>query len=378
MTTWLTRQRYLIDFTLSSLGRRKTRTIGLGLVYTLLVFILSSVLLASHALRREAALLLQDSPDIIVQRLVAGRHDLLPASYLEPLRSLRGVTAVTGRLWGYYYDPVVKANYTLMAATQRGLVANAIVIGSGLARSRGFDRGDYFTLRAADGRPVVFQVVERLDSRSELLNADLILLSPDSYRALFGIPVGVYTDAAVTVRNPREVRTVAEKIVQLLPDSRPILREEVLRTYEAIFGWREGMVFIALGAVILAFVILAWDKASGLSAEERREIGILKAIGWETADVIAMKFWEGALISLTAFLSGYLLAYLHVFYGQAALFTPVLKGWAVLYPSFRLTPVIDGLQVTVLFAGTVLPYTFATLIPIWRAAIADPDTVMRL
>jgi len=47
-------------------------------------------------------------------------------------------------------------------------------------------------------------------------------------------------------------------------------------------------------------------------------------------------------------------------------------------PSFRLTPVIDGLQVTVLFAGTVLPYTVATLIPIWRAAIADPDTVMRL
>lgn len=378
MKTWLARQRYRIDFTLSALGRRKARTIGLGLVYTLLVFILSSVLLASHALRREAALLLQDSPDIIVQRLVAGRHELLPASDLEPIRSLRGVTAVTGRLWGYYYDPVVKANYTLMAAPQRELAPNAIIIGSGLARSRGFDRGDYFTLRAADGRPVVFQVVERLDSRSELVSADLILLSPASYRALFGIPAGVYTDAVVTVRNPREVRTVAEKIVQWLPASRPILREEVLRTYEAIFGWREGMVFIALSAVMLAFGILAWDKASGLSAEERREIGILKAIGWETADVIAMKFWEGALISLTAFLSGYLLAYLHVFYGQAALFTPVLKGWAVLYPSFRLTPVIDGLQVTVLFAGTVLPYTFATLIPIWRAAITDPDTVMRL
>jgi len=378
MKTLLARQRYLIDFTLSSLGRRKTRTIGLWLVYTLLVFIFSSVLLASHALRREAAVLLQDSPDIIVQRLVAGRHDLLPAGYLDQLRPLRGVTAVTGRLWGYYYDPVVKANYTLMAAPQRALDPDTIMIGSGLGRTRGLDSGDYLTLRAADGQAVVFKVVGLLDSRSELLSADLILLSPDSYRALFGIPDEVYTDAVVTVRNPREVRTVAEKIVQLLPGSRPILREEVLRTYEAIFGWREGMVFIALGAVILAFVILAWDRAAGLSAEERREIGILKAIGWETADVIAMKFWEGALISLTAFLSGYLLAYLHVFYGQAALFTPVLKGWAVLYPEFRLTPVIDGVQITVLFACTVLPYTFATLIPIWRAAIADPDTVMRL
>jgi ABC-type lipoprotein release transport system permease subunit len=238
--------------------------------------------------------------------------------------------------------------------------------------------GDYLTLRAASGKPLVFKVVELLDQRSELLNADLLLLSEEGFRGLFAIPKARYTDAVLTVRNPREVRTVAEKIVLSLPDSRPILREEILRTYAAIFSWREGMVFVALSAVLLAFVMLAWDKASGLSAEERREIGILKAIGWETADVIAMKGWEGALISLTAFFSGYLLAYAHVFYGSAALFTPVLKGWSVLYPAFRLSPVIDGLQIAVLFAGTVLPYTVATLIPIWRAAITDPDAIMRL
>ena len=68
-----------------------------------------------------------------------------------------------------------------------------------------------------------------------------------------------------------------------------------------------------LSAAMLAFAILAWEKASGLSAEEKREIGILKAIGWETGDVIKMKFWEGGLISLTAFLLGYVAAYLHVF-----------------------------------------------------------------
>ncbi len=55
----------------------------------------------------------------------------------------------------------------------------------------------------------------------------------------------------------------------------------------------------------------------------------------------------------------------------------MLKGWSVLYPRFTLTPHIDGLQVATLFFFTVFPYTAAVLVPIWRAAITDPDTVMR-
>ena len=90
-----------------------------------------------------------------------------------------------------------------------------------------------------------------------------------------------------------------------------------------------------------------------------------------------MKLWEGALLSLTAFLTGYVLAYWQVFYGGARLFAPVLKGWAVLYPDFRLTPAVDVQQVLALLAVTVLPYIVATLIPIWRAATTDPDAVMR-
>ncbi len=185
------------------------------------------------------------------------------------------------------------------------------------------------------------------------------------------------TGLSLAVRNPREVRKAAEKLSLKLPDCRPILRSEILRTYDAVFAWRQGIVFVLLAGALLAFVIFAWDKASGLSAEERREIGILKAVGWETGDVIRMKFWEGAMISLAAFLFGYMAAYVHVFYADAALFAPVLKGWAVLYPSFSPLPHVDGLQLTTLFFLSVFPYTAATIVPIWRAATTDPDQVMR-
>ncbi len=90
-----------------------------------------------------------------------------------------------------------------------------------------------------------------------------------------------------------------------------------------------------------------------------------------------MKLWEGLLISFSAFLLGLVGAYVHVFHFGARLFEPVLKGWAVLYPRFTLVPQLDGLQLFTLFFFTVVPYTAAVLVPIWRAAIIDPDAAMR-
>jgi len=114
-----------------------------------------------------------------------------------------------------------------------------------------------------------------------------------------------------------------------------------------------------------------------LSLEERREIGILKAIGWETSDVILMKFWEGLAVSLSSFLSGIILAYVHVFFTSSVLFEPALQGWGVLYPNFKLIPFIDFSQIATLFFLAVVPYTVATIVPSWRAATVDPDSVMR-
>jgi ABC-type lipoprotein release transport system permease subunit len=264
-----------------------------------------------------------------------------------------------------------------MVPRDRKIAPGEIQIGAGVARTRGLGLGDYLSLRSAEGKPFSFRVAGLLDPESELVSSDLLLLGEEDFRRFFSYPAGRYTDIVLRVRNPREVSKVAEKLSIALPDTRPIPREEILRTYDAVFGWRQGMVFLVLTGALLAFVIFAWDRASGLSAEERRAIGILKAVGWETGDVLRMKFWEGAVLSLSAFLIGYLFAYVHVFQFSAALFEPVLKGWAVLYPRFSPLPVVDGLQVATLFFFTVFPYTVATIVPIWRAAVTDPDQVMR-
>jgi ABC-type lipoprotein release transport system permease subunit len=374
---WLERQRYLLDFTLSSLGRRKGKNLALASLYTLVVFGLASVLMYTQALRGEALRVLAGAPDVVVQRMVAGRHDLISGDRVERLSRIRGVQSATGRLWGYYYDASAKANLTFLVPEKFWGKPGEVVIGEGVARTRLARPGEPFPVLAADGSVVVLKVRETIPSASELVSADLVLLSEPDFRRLFGVPPDLYTDVALAVPNEKEVATVASKIRAQMPDTRPVSHAEIARTYEAILDWRSGLVVLVLAAALLSFGIVAWDKASGLSADERREIGILKAIGWDTSEVLAVKVWEGAVISLSAFLIGLLLAYVHVFVTPAPLLAPVLKGWSTLYPDFRLTPALSPFLVSTLFLLTVVPYTVATVVPAWRAATTDPDEVMR-
>ena len=371
------RQKNILDFTVSSLLKRKGKNAALVLVFSVLLFIFASVVFFTYALKEEAALLLKDAPELIIQKITAGRHDMIPAAYVRKIETIRGVSAVKGRLWGYYYDPVTGANYTVMVPEIGSPGPGSIVVGEGVARVRSAFAGDSMEFRTATGVTTEMQIHSLIGSHSSLISSDLVLMSERDFRSLFGIAVGCYTDLVLTVRNPRESRTVAVKIAQLLPDTRQILREEILRTYDAVFNWRGGILIVVSLGALLAFLILSWDKASGLSSEEKREIGILKAIGWETSDIILLKFWESAALSLTSFCIGVSLAYVHVFFTSAALFQPVLKGWAVLYPEFRVFPMIDFPQLAALFFITVVPYISATIIPSWRAATVDPDAVMR-
>jgi ABC-type lipoprotein release transport system permease subunit len=55
----------------------------------------------------------------------------------------------------------------------------------------------------------------------------------------------------------------------------------------------------------------------------------------------------------------------------------MLKGWSVLFPQFRLTPQAELYLIVVVLFLSVVPYMMATIVPSWKAAITDPDMVMR-
>lgn len=373
----LERHRHFLDFALASLARRPWKNTFLLLCYALVIFVVASVVFFATALQGEAVRLLEGAPELVVQRMMAGRQDLVPIADADAIGGIRGVRQVRPRLWGYYFHPAAGATYTLMVPPSDPPADGQARIGCEVSRTWRTGENDEMVFKTAGGDVLTVPVAERFGEDSALATADLILLSEATFRRITGMPEGFATDLAVAVRNPAETTTIAEKVSRLLPGTRSVTREQMQRTYETIFDWRSGYVLVIYSAAILAFLIFTLDKATGLSAEERGEIAVLKAVGWDTADVLWLKFWEGAAVSLTAFALGVIGAYLHVFQAAVPLFAHALKGWSVLYPALRLAPAVSVYQLAVIFAFTVMPYTLITIVPAWHTAVTDPDTVLR-
>jgi len=388
------RQLNLLDYALGSLTRKKTKNFGMVIVFSLVIFLFSSLLLLSRGLSELATEVLQHAPDITVQQLSAGRQVALRADAAAQLENIFGIRSVTSRIWGYYFDEGNGANYTVVGldvtpSELPGISAEAraghwpkngemqgVVLSAGVRRTMGLGDRRSFSLFRPDLELVSFTTKGVFDNRTAPVTADMMLVSLAAARNLFGMEEDQITDLLVSVGNPRETETIAGKIAERLPGVRVLTRNQILKTYNVVFGWRSGFGSICLLASLTAFAILAYDKASGLSKEDVREVAILKVLGWQTADVMAVRFWESALVSLTAFFLGYSLAWVHLLWGQGALFQPLLLGWSVLRPELHLVPPILAEDILLIVAITVLPYLCATVVPAWRSSVVRADTVV--
>mgnify|MGYP005838635739 FL=1 len=391
MQRYFEKQRNILDYALASLWRRKGKNISVFLVFTLVIFLLASFLFLSRSLQVAAQTTLRQTPEITVQRMVAGRQESIPLTYAERIRGIFGVRRVSPRVWGYHYNEVTGANITVMALAgdtqlgreplaegdfwQQGEQGRA-VIGQGVVKDLDLGSRRTFSFFRDDLTLKSFVVAGIFAPETNILTYDLVLLDIADGRDLFGLADDLATDLLVEVVNPLEIATIARKISERLPDTRVVTRPQILGTYQAVFSWRSGVAAICLLSALSAFIILAWDKASGMSPEERREISILKILGWQTPDVLQARFWEGFALSLLAFAGGAILAYVHVGYFQAALFRPVMMGWSVLRPGFDLVPIVQGGDLLLLFCLSVLPYLAATVVPAWRCAAVATDAAM--
>lgn len=338
---------------------------------------------------------LKSLPQITVQKLQAGRHVNIESSKIDQLLRINGVQSAAPRVWGYYYFEKAGVNFSIVGIdefdkqyrndfekiTQEhnfdGL-KNSMIIGQGVKKVLEQNHyGDYFNFIKPNGEFQKVKVAGVFKSETSLASNDIILMPKDLVLKIFGMSSDRATDIVLKVANSQEVPTIASKIKGFFPDSRVITQRDLRVSYQNIFDYKSG-IFLSLFIIsAFTFLMIIYDRASGVSAEERREIGVLKALGWRIDDVLRIKFYEAFAISFVSFVSGVIVAIFFVYDLQAPILRDIFMGYSKLKPPFDLPFVLDFPTLFLLFLLTVPLYIAAILIPSWRVASMSADEVMR-
>lgn len=387
-------KRSILAFALGALARRKARSFALGGGLVFAVALVSAVVFLTEALRREADRAEDVQPDIVVQKLVGGRPTTIAKGDRERLTDIPSVRSVTARAWGYVFLPSLQGNVTVVGTTDsvhalstasatldegRDLIAgrHEMIVGSALAEFFGMRPGDRLNLPSLDVDAPALTLVGTFRSALDLWTADVLMCDEADARALLGLPEGEATDLAVTLANPQEAKVVAAEIAARIPGSRVVERDLLARVHRLAYGRRAGLVLGATLPALLALLVLAWDRASGVGPEEKKEIAVLKAVGWSTSDVLWAKLLESLLVGAAATALGLALAYAWVFWLGAPGLRAALVGWSSLYPRSALTPAVDLAQLLGISLAVLGPFALLSVVPAWRAATTDPVDSMR-
>lgn len=387
---------YLIEYAINSILRQKYKSFFIVTIFTFLIFLLTSIFFITNSIKYELNSTVDALPQIIVQKIKAGRHYDIEVDRVDDILELSGVSDANARVWGYYYFENAGVNFSLVGIDRyenqykkslENIVnkydfdndsVTSMVVGKGVREvlTNNYYK-EYFNFIKPDGMLKRVDISGVFDSDTQLESNDMIVMLNEIIREIFDMDESKATDIVVKVANPQEVSMVSSKIKLMFPDTRIITTQDLKISYQNIFDYKSG-IFLALFIVSLfTFFIIIYDKSSGLSSEEKREIGILKAIGWKIDDVLKEKFYEGFIISFFSYLFGVTISFAYVYILEAPILRDIFVGYSQLKTSFELPFVFDVQTLFLVFFISVPVYIAATIIPSWKVATLEADEVIR-
>jgi len=383
----------LYSYAVKCIFTYRARTVAIFSSLVIAVMILGSVAFLTDGLEGEAQLSATFAPDITVQYLQAGRQIPIPMKYAEIIERMAGVKAVP-RVWGYIYfrnklytvmgiDPSkmpIPKEINLAMASGHFLKADdvkAAVVGDFLAKSFNVKVGDLIMLYDQSMKPFNFSVVGIFTMDVQLYTADLILVPIRDARTFFEMGEDVATDLCVYVEDLAQSRFVAEQILRDVPNTRVLTRGVLREALLAAYGTRSGFVSVIWLILLISTMLVAWNQATAVSSEARREVGILKALGFSTTDILEVRLVEAVILGIMSASVGILLAIAYVVYLGAPVLKEFMLGWATVYPEFPLPLRIKFSTIFTLYAIAVFPLLVGSVIPAWTSAITEPDVAMR-
>jgi ABC-type lipoprotein release transport system permease subunit len=338
-----------------------------ALVAVLLPYLVGLALVQGLEVEAEASA--RAGADLYVSGSRFGRRAPLPLAVVLAVQRIEGVTEVRPRIVGDIVLGKDHIHAVLMGMSSQSLPLWSdgvegelprpgqlveLVLGPALAQRLGLKVGDvlppFYTNRRGDRLSRVVGVFKR---DAPLWQANLILTTFDAASYVFD-QEGMATEILVWCR-PGSQALVSRSLEQLPLQETPggegvqarvTAREELFAVLPRGLRQREGVFnLFFIPAFAVGILVLLVTSGVGLP-ERRREIGILKATGWQTDEIL---------------------------FGITSLFVDDPEAAVGVSLPFRMTPVPALLG----FALALALALSGTLFSSWRAAITPPRVAMR-
>ena len=245
-------------------------------------------------------------------RLPFGNGDFRPSD-LKLVSTTNGVAAWSGSLevWDFgenSYRVILGIDLSQdqvgpMVGLKQGLISgrllqsgdgDVVVVDRHFAALFSIKPGDTLRLGDRDYR-VVGVAEQKQSSQAGVANLYVPLANAE---ALAGVPEGEVNQVYARLSDASQTDEVVKGLSIKLGKLSAVSQQSILQVMGGIsrvtarFSAAAGL----LGA--LGGVALAWGALSGLMAERRREIGVMKAVGWRTRDIVRTFLSESAILSI--------------------------------------------------------------------------------
>ena len=383
----------LLFTAVGNIVRNKVRSIVLILCLMAVLFPFVTALSISEGIKFQSLISVEEGADIYVTMDYFGSNAPISLDYLERLRKMDGVTKVYPRIVGRTY--FVNRLATIVGVlpenipksihlAQGGMFRERgeVIIGKGLAKEFHLQLGVRFSLSVNSSK--LFRVAGIFDSNATIWSANLILMSFEDASEFFKMG-GKATDMLVYTRPgyaPFLAKEIQEKMETPHPDQmEPPLRVQdkllVKRYFQRGFNYKAG-VFTALYTIAFALAIPALLIVSGFGQTERRkEIGIIKATGWQTQEVMEMVALENLIMSLTSAPLAILLAMVWLKWFNGAFIAQFFIAEIGLMAPFPVPSRFLPLPCFLAFLFAIVLTMVGSLYSTWKTAAIPPVEAMR-
>jgi ABC-type lipoprotein release transport system permease subunit len=394
----------LASYALGNVLKYRTRSVAIILALFISTSILCSVEFIREGVVRDVSASVDEGPDIVIQRLIGGRQVPIPDSWITNVTNTTGVRTATPRVWGYS-DVGSGSLLTVMGvnATEYGNMIGTVgtdimddgrflnesdyrkmIVGHGIvdmmaasAMPLQVQVGTLLSLITYDDELVEFEVIGIFDSDSQIYNYDMILTDLGSAREVLGYENSTFTDIAVWTNFGSDLNSVAFRLDTGIAEARVLTSDAISDSMLKTYTGRAGVTALLWLVVLLAVVLLAFTASSAGSEEARREVGLLKALGFDTVDVLEIRMFESITLSLLGVSLGISFAIIFDFILGAPLLAGYILGWGLVLLPGGIPLAISLSTIFTVYAVGLIPILVAAVVPSWRNAITEPDVVLR-